>query len=94
LTDERHRVAVLFPPETFVNLAHVWALSLGVRPDEPGLVCSDDGLDAVAKVELAEDVADVGLDGFVGDDESCSVWGPKTRLRRDSVCRVRAAPGR
>jgi hypothetical protein len=38
-------------------------LSLVAGGDEAGLVGVDDGLDAIAEAELAEQVGDVGLDG-------------------------------
>jgi hypothetical protein len=37
--------------------------------DEAALVREDDGLDAVAEVELGEDPTDVGLHGGLRDDE-------------------------
>ena len=43
--------------------------------DESGFVGGDDGLGAVAEPELVEDVADVGLDGFLGDDEAVGDLG-------------------
>lgn len=48
---------------------------LRARSDEPGLVCVDDGLDAVADVELLEDVRDVGLDRRLAEDERCGDFG-------------------
>ena len=41
-------------------------------PDEPGLVCEHDGLDAVAEAEFLEDVRDVCLDGRLADVELCA----------------------
>ena len=47
--------------------------AVGVRDwvvvQEPALVGEDDGLDAVAKAELGEDVRDVRLDGRLADEE-------------------------
>jgi hypothetical protein len=37
--------------------------------DDAVLVGEDDGLDAVAEVELRQDAADVALDGRLGHDE-------------------------
>jgi hypothetical protein len=37
--------------------------------EEPGLVCEDDRLDAVAEAELLQDVRDVCLDGRLADVE-------------------------
>jgi hypothetical protein len=43
--------------------------------EKPGLVREDDCLDAVAEVELLEDMGDVGLDGGVADVELSSDLG-------------------
>src|ERR1700690_3309324 len=58
------------------DLAHLEELQLagrvgrrGLRRRDSGLVGEYDGLDAVAQVQLREDVRDVGLDGRRGDDE-------------------------
>jgi hypothetical protein len=48
--------------------ASAW-VSRGARFDEPCLVGVDDGLGAVAEVELGVDTCDVGLDGRVADDQ-------------------------
>src|SRR5213078_1911857 len=42
---------------------------LGACLDRAGFVGVDDGVDAVADVELAQDVRDVRLDGALADDE-------------------------
>lgn len=47
----------------------------GPRYDEPGFVCGDDGLGAVAQPELVEDVADVRLDGLVRHHEPAGDLG-------------------
>src|SRR3712207_2958846 len=41
-----------------------------LRADEPGLVGDDDGLDAVAEPELAQDARDVRLDRRLAEDEA------------------------
>lgn len=43
--------------------------SVGLELEEPRLVCEHDCLDAIAEVELLEDVRDVCLDGRVADVE-------------------------
>jgi hypothetical protein len=50
--------------------ASAW-FSRGARFDEPGLVGVHDGLRSVAKVELGEDMRDVGLDRRLGP-QPCS----------------------
>ncbi len=49
--------------------------------DKSGLVGADDGLGAVAGVELGENAGDVGLDGLVADDELSGDLGVREPLR-------------
>ena len=48
------------------------------------MVCADDGLGAVAGVELGQYVRDVGLDGFRADDELCGDLGVRQALRDEA----------
>src|SRR5262252_10905282 len=43
--------------------------------DQAGFVGEDDGLGAVAEVELGQDPADVGLGGLLGDDQRVADLG-------------------
>src|SRR5438477_608558 len=45
------------------------------RRDEAGFVGEDDGLGAVAKIELGQDPADVSLGGLFGDDKGAADLG-------------------
>jgi hypothetical protein len=51
---------------------------LDAGPHEPGLVREDHRLDAVAQVELRENVRDVGLDRVLADDELGGDLGVRT----------------
>jgi hypothetical protein len=52
-----------------------------VSVEEPRLVREHHGLDAVTKVELLEDVRDVGLDGRVADVELAADLGVREAAR-------------
>lgn len=53
----------------------VTSQSIASRRYQSGLVCEDDGLNAVAEIELAEQAGDVGLHGGVAHDEFGGVGG-------------------
>ena len=59
------------------------------RPDDPGLVGEHDGLDAVAEVELVENVRDVGLRRVLADEELGGDLGVRQAARDE-----RAGPRR
>ena len=61
--------------------------------DEPALVGEDDGLDAVAKDELGEDVRDVRLTVCLADEELVTVSLPASVVElRDSRSRCKKLP--
>jgi hypothetical protein len=52
--------------------------------EDPGLVGEHDGLDAVAKIQLLEDVRDVRLDGGLADEELFSDLGVRHASRHQA----------
>ena len=55
---------------------------MSVGLEQPGLVGEHDGLDAVAQVELLEDVGDVRLDGRLADEQLLPDLGVREAARR------------
>jgi hypothetical protein len=61
---------------------------LAAWSDQAGLVCKDDGLDAVAEVELGKYASDVDFDGSFGQVQVVSdltVGSPGGELDEDSL---------